>query len=163
MSDQSSTFRRRGGTQPKLSAESVLLNDGIGPTRIVQAVRMHSSLFLIVLGMILGITLLATLTSHPDYSARAVIRLASERRTLTSGVEDLPLPVDRPVDPVLSAVQVLTSRTLVGAVVDSLGLRLRPVQKFSPEAPLFGRELSDRILRAVAVDSAAPEDTLVLK
>src|SRR3954453_15520154 len=163
MSDQTSTLRQNGGRQAKVSAESVLLNDGIGPTRIMRAARMHFPLFLIVLGMILGITALATVTSRPDYSARAIIRMASERRTLTSGVEDLPQPVDRPVDPVLSAVQVLTSRTLVGAVVDSLGLRLRPVQKFSPEAPLFGRELSDRILRAVAVDSAASSDTLLLQ
>jgi succinoglycan biosynthesis transport protein ExoP len=163
MSDQTSTLRQNGGRPAKAPAESVLLNDGIGPTRILQAARMHFPLFLVVLGMILGITVLATVTSHPDYSARAVIRMASERRTLTSGVEDLPQPVDRPVDPVLSAVQVLTSRTLVGAVVDSLGLRLQPVHKFSPDAPLFGRELPGSILRAVTVDSAAVEDTLLLK
>jgi polysaccharide biosynthesis transport protein len=163
MSDQSTTLRQRGKAQPKLSAESVLLNEGIGPTRILQATRMHLPLFLIVLGMILGITVLATLTSRPDYSARAVIRMASERRTLTSGVEDLPQPADRPVDPVLSAVQVLTSRTLVGAVVDSLGLRLQPVHKFSADAPLFGRDLPGSILGAISVDSAAVEDTLLLK
>src|SRR3954463_10044946 len=163
MSDQTSTLRQNGGRQAKVSAESVLLNDGIGPTRIMRAARMHFPLFLVGLGMILGITALATVTSRPDYSARAVIRMASERRTLTSGVEDLPQPVDRPVDPVLSAVQVLTSRTLVGAVVDSLGLRLQPVHKFSPDAPLFGRELPGSILRAVTVDSAAVEDTLLLR
>src|SRR3954453_3556315 len=163
MSDQTSTLRQNGGRQAKVSAESVLLNDGIGPTRIMRAARMHFPLFLVVLGMILGITVLATVTSHPDYSARAVIRMASERRTLTSGVEDLPQPVDRPVDPVLSAVQVLTSRTLVGAVVDSLGLRLQTVGRHGLTSPMFGRRLPAGVLQGVSVDSAASSDTLLLQ
>src|SRR3954463_8792752 len=163
MSDQTSTLRQNGGRQAKVSAESVLLNDGIGPTRIMRAARMHFPLFLIVLGMILGITALATVTSRPDYSARAVIRMASERRTLTSGVEDAPQAVDRPVDPILSAVQVLTSRTLVGTVVDSLGLRLQPVSQLTLSTPLFGRRLPIGTFRAVAVDSDAAPDTLVLR
>jgi polysaccharide biosynthesis transport protein len=143
----------------------VLLAEGIGPGRIVQAIRLHLPLFLVVLGLAIGVTGIGVLVTRPVFSARAVIRMASERRTLTSGVEDAPVPqtVDRPVDPVLSAVQVLTSRTLVGTAVDSLGLRLQPVTVFSPNAPLFGRELPVGTVRSVVVDSTATSDTLLLR
>jgi capsular exopolysaccharide synthesis family protein len=111
----------------------------------------------------LGLAAVVMLGSPSDYSARAVIRLASERRTLTSGVEDVPQALDRPVDPTLSAVQVLTSRTLVGSVVDSLGLRLQPVNGLTLNAPLFGRRFPTGALRDVVVDSSASPDTLVLR
>ena len=142
-----------------------MLADGIGPGRIVQAVRLHLPLFVVVLGLALGMTAVAVFVARPSFSARAVIRMASERRTLTSGVEDAPVPqtADRPADPVLSAVQVLTSRTLVGAAVDSLGLRLQPVTDFSLNAPLFGRELPMGAVSSVVVDSTVPADTLLLR
>jgi capsular exopolysaccharide synthesis family protein len=129
----------------------------------MRSVRQNQPLFLFVAGVTAVLAGLIVVHSPADYSARAVIRMASERRTLTSGVEDAPQVLDRPVDPLLSAVQVLTSRSLVGAVVDTLGLRLKPVSGFSWNAPLFGRRLPTGTLQAVTVDSGAPADTLVLK
>jgi succinoglycan biosynthesis transport protein ExoP len=143
--------------------DPVLLDDGIAPAQLVRAIRQNLPLFTITAGLTLALAGLVLFSSPSDYSARAVIRMAGERRTLTSGVEDAPQAVDRPVDPILSAVQVLTSRTLVGSVVDSLGLRLQPVSRFTLSAPLFGRRFPIGAIAAVAIDSSAPPDTLVLR
>jgi succinoglycan biosynthesis transport protein ExoP len=143
--------------------DSGLLSDGLSPTQLLRVIRQNLELFCIIAGLTLALTALMVFGSPADYSARAVIRMASERRTLTSGVEDAPQALDRPVDPLLSSVQVLTSRTLVGAVVDSLGLRLRPLTGFSPNGPLFGRRLPVGALQLIAVDSSAAPDTLLLR
>lgn len=140
-----------------------LLAEGISPAQLVRAVRQNRPLFLFVAGLTLALTGFVVLSAPSSYAARAVIRMAGERRTVTSGVEDAPQAPDRPADPLLSAVQILTSRTLVGAVVDSLGLRLTPVSTFSWNAPLFGRRIPVDALDYAAMDSAAPVDTLLLR
>jgi succinoglycan biosynthesis transport protein ExoP len=137
--------------------------DGITPGEILRAIRLNRSLFTIGAALTLALAALVVYGSPPSYAARAVIRMASERQTLTSGVEDAPQTPERPVDPLLSAVQVLSSRTLVGSVVDSLGLRLQPLNGFSFDAPLFGRRLPIGLLQHVTVDSTAPVDTLLLR
>jgi succinoglycan biosynthesis transport protein ExoP len=144
-------------------SDSSVLTEGITPSQFVRAVRHNQPLFGFVAGMTLALAGLLVFGSPADYSARAVIRMASERRTLTSGVEDAPQVLDRPVDPLLSAVQVLTSRSLVGSVVDSLGLRLKPVANSTWNAPLFGRRMPIGTLQATTVDSSAPADTLLLR
>jgi succinoglycan biosynthesis transport protein ExoP len=165
MADRSPDHRSSNGrsTAPGGGVDSVLLVDGISPTQLLRAIRQNLPLFWIITGLTLALTAFVIFGSPTDYSARAVVRMASERRTLTSGVEDAPQALEGPVDPLLSAVQVLTSRTLVGAVVDSLGLRLRPLTAFSPNAPLFGRRLPVGALQQVAVDSSAAVDTLLLR
>lgn len=139
------------------------LTEGVSPGQVVRAIRGNRPLFLFVAGLTLALAGFIVLGAAPDYSARAVIRMASERRTLTNGVEDAPQALDRPVDPLLSAVQILTSRTLVGSVVDSLGLRLKPVTTFSWNAPLFGRGMPVEAISSATVDSSAPVDTLLLR
>jgi polysaccharide biosynthesis transport protein len=141
----------------------VVPTDGITPGEVLRAIRQNRSLFFIGAALAIALTALVVFGSPANYAARAVIRMASERRTLTSGVEDAPQALDRAVDPLLSAVQVLTSRTLVGSVVDSLGLRLQPLHGFSLNAPLFGRRLPVGALQQVTVDSIAPVDTLLLR
>jgi polysaccharide biosynthesis transport protein len=139
------------------------LADGITPAEVRRAIQGNFELFLFAAGLTVAVSALMVFGSPPDYSARAAIRMASERRTLTSGVEDAPQTLDRPVDPLLSAVQVLSSRTLVGSVVDSLGLRLRPVKRLGISTPLFGRRLPPGALQRIAIDSGAAPDTLVLQ
>jgi polysaccharide biosynthesis transport protein len=165
MADRSPDHRSSNGraTPPGSGLDSVLLVDGISPTQLVRAIRQNLPLFWIIAGLTLALASLMVIGSPADYSARAVVRMASERRTLTRGVEDAPQALERPVDPVLSAVHVLTSRTLVGTVVDSLGLRLRPITAFSPSAPFFGRRLPVGSLQQVAVDSSSSVDTLLLR
>jgi polysaccharide biosynthesis transport protein len=148
--------------QPLNHRHASLLADGISPSQLLRAIRRNQALFLYVAGLTLAGAALMLVRSLPEYSARGVIRMASERRTLTSGVEDAPQDIERPADPVLSAVQVLTSRSLVGSVVDSLGLRLRPVSAFSLSGPLIGRRFPSGII-AATVDSSAPADTLLLR
>jgi polysaccharide biosynthesis transport protein len=140
-----------------------LAADGVSPAQILGAVRQNFSLFGIIAGLTLALAGFVVFGSPSEYSARAAVRMASERRTLTSGVEDTPQALDRPVDPILSAVQVLTSRALVGSVVDSLGLRLQPLSAFSLSAPLFGRRFPVGVLQRVSTDSSAPVDTLLLR
>jgi polysaccharide biosynthesis transport protein len=142
---------------------SILLTNGLTPAELRRALRGNYELFLVAVGLTLALVTLLVFGSPPQYSARATIRMASERRTLTSGVEDAPQALDRPIDPVLSAVQVLTSRTLVGAVVDSIGLRLQPVGRYGLTSPLFGSRLPAGALQRVSVDSAASSDTLLLQ
>src|SRR4051812_29898910 len=139
------------------------LANGITPAELRRALRGNYELFLVAVGLTVALAALLVFGGPPQYSARATIRMASERRTLTSGVEDAPQTLDRPVDPLLSAVQVLTSRTLVGSVGDSLGLRLQPVGRYGFTSPLFGRRLPAGALQDVSVDSAAAPDTLLLQ
>src|SRR4051812_33818039 len=142
---------------------SIFLTNGVTPAELRRALRGNYELFLVAVGLTLALVALLIFGSPPQYSARATIRMASERRTLTSGVEDAPQALDRPVDPLLSAVQVLTSRTLVGVVVDSLGLRLQPLGRYGVTSPLFGRRFGAGTLQRVSVDSAASSDTLLLQ
>ena len=143
--------------------DPALQGDGITPVYLVGAIRQNLPLFLLIAGLTLAMATLLVLSAQPQYSARAVIRMASERRTLTSGVENAPPTLDRPVDPLLSAVQVLTSRTLVGAVVDSMGLRFQPVTPFTPGVPLVGRRFPTGTFRRVMVVPEAPVDTLMIR
>src|SRR4051812_5241310 len=137
MSHHLSDFTQTG--EPRLPngrpVPAILLGNGVTPAELSRALRGNYELFLVAGGLTLALVALLVFGSAPQYGARATIRMASERRTLTSGVEDAPQALDRPVDPLLSAVQVLTSRTLVGAVVDSLGLRLRPVGRHGLTSP----------------------------
>jgi polysaccharide biosynthesis transport protein len=165
MSDHSSDLTQTGG--PYLNGgsgrASIPLADGVTPGELRRALRGNFELFVVAVGLTLALAVFVIFGSPPEYSARASIRMAGERRNVTSGVEDAPQTPDRPVDPLLSAVQVLTSRTLVGAVVDSLGLRLQPVGGYGLTTPLFGRQLPVGALQQVTVDSSALSDTLLLQ
>ena len=89
----------------------------------------------------------------PQYRATATIRLDDPRRDVTVGIE-APEKASGPMtNPVVSEIQLLRSRDLVGRVVDSLGLRLRP----------DFRHLNASLLKDVRVaDSVAP-DTLQMR
>ena len=164
-------FDRRSGSSVRNSqpvnavpdVDGALQGGGVTPAFLLRALRANLPLFLVVAGATLAFTVLLVAGSPSQYTAKAAIRMASERRTLTSGVEDAPQTLDRPVDPLLSAVQVLTSRTLVGAVVDTLGLRLEPFAPFHAGLPLFGRRLPAGSLRNVEVVPGSPVDTLLLR
>ncbi|HEV8178344.1 MAG TPA: hypothetical protein VGP44_11750, partial [Gemmatimonadales bacterium] len=143
-------------------ADPALQGDGITPAHLFRAVRENLALFLIVAGLTLAVTALLVVRSPSLYGARSVIRIAGERRTLTSGVENAP-QTDRETDPLLSAVQVLSSRTLVGAVVDSLGLRLQPASPYTAGAPLIGRRFPAGAFQQVTIAAGAPVDTLLFQ
>jgi|GEM_PF-378092 len=157
------TAEARPSSPAPAIADPALQGDGITPAHLLRAVRENLALFLIVAGLTLAVTALLVVRSPSEYGARSVIRIAGERRTLTSGVENAPQTPDRQTDPLLSAVQVLSSRTLVGAVVDSLGLRLQPVSPYTAGAPLIGRRFPAGAFQQVTIAVGAPVDTLLFQ
>ena len=111
------------------------------------------------IGVVTGVTaavLLATAylvrEEQPSYRATAVIRIADARRALTTGIEELEQPYERLASPLLSHIQLIRSRKLLGQVVDSVGLRLRP----------DFLNFSAQLLRNVRVDASVPNDSIHL-
>jgi Mrp family chromosome partitioning ATPase/uncharacterized protein involved in exopolysaccharide biosynthesis len=108
--------------------------------------------------LVLALTLLgaaggafATYRASDTYQAMAVLRVAGERRALTGGFEATP-ELSRTADPFLSLTHLVSSRGVMGAVVDSLGLRLRSV------TPEFATSRLD----AIKVEPTASNDTIVV-
>ena len=97
---------------------------------------------LILLMTLLGIAggAYLALKTPASYRAMATIRLAGERRALTGEIES-PTPdvSSRTMDPILSLAQGVRSTTVLGAVVDSLGLQM------SSTTPEFGINKLDKI------------------
>lgn len=88
----------------------------------------------------------------PQYRATATIRLDDLRREVTVGIEAPEKATEPMTNPVVSEIQRVRSRELVGQVVDSLGLRLRP----------DFRHLNASLLKDVHVADSVPSDTLEL-
>src|SRR5918999_5179445 len=95
--------------------------------------------------LVLGLTLLGLLgggylaaRAPAAYKATAVLRLAGERRALTGEIEPTP-ELDRTTNPILSVVELVRNRNVLGAVVDSLGLRLLSA------TPEFGTSRLDNV------------------
>jgi len=88
-----------------------------------------------------------------NYRATAVLRLADARRSLTRNVEQTSVEPERTTEQLLSQIQMMRSRSMAEAVVDSTGLRLMAhARKFDPS-----------LLTDVRVDPGAPADTLQLE
>lgn len=89
----------------------------------------------------------------PQYRATATIRLDDLRREVTVGIE-APEKASGPMtNPVVSEIQLLRSRELVGRVVDSIGLQLRP----------DFRHFNASLLRDVRVAQNIVPDTLQMR
>ncbi|MGH7498785.1 MAG: Wzz/FepE/Etk N-terminal domain-containing protein, partial [Gemmatimonadales bacterium] len=89
----------------------------------------------------------------PTYEARALIRLAGERRQLTGNMEAPEPELGRTADPILSLVELVRSRSVLGEVVDSLGLQL---QSGEPDFPAT-------VLTEVRVDPRVGADSVMLE
>jgi polysaccharide biosynthesis transport protein len=109
---------------------------------------------LVLLLTLIGVAAGAYLASKTpaSYKAVAVLRMAGERRALTGEMEPNP-EMDRSADPILSVVELVRSRTVLGAVVDSLGLRLVSA------TPDFG---TGRLTGAFVGPEVAGGDTIVV-
>jgi polysaccharide biosynthesis transport protein len=83
--------------------------------------RYRLVLALTLLGVVAGGYLAAR--APAAYKANAVLRMAGERKQLTGEIEPTP-ELDRTTNPILSIAELVQSRSVMGAVVDSLGLRL---------------------------------------
>ncbi|MBA3445533.1 MAG: AAA family ATPase [Gemmatimonadales bacterium] len=107
--------------------------------------------------VVLALTVLGVFTagfmvykSPASYQAQATLRLAGERRALTGQIEGPAPDISRSTDPILSVLELIQSRGVMGAVVDSLGLRLTSITED------FGTSLLD----GIEVDSQATSDTI---
>jgi capsular exopolysaccharide synthesis family protein len=104
--------------------------------------------------MLLGVMVAGFLVSKApaSYQAIATLRLAGERRALTGEIERPASDIARATDPMLSIIQLIQSRNVLGQVVDSLGLRLSSATEGFDAAHL----------QNVYVDSQATRDTILL-
>ncbi|MGH7527550.1 MAG: P-loop NTPase [Gemmatimonadales bacterium] len=89
----------------------------------------------------------------PSYRAGAVLRVGGERRSMTGDMETPTPAVGRMTDPIQSLVQLVRSRSVMGGVVDSLGLQLR---SSTPEFPMSQ-------VSQVQIDPRAAGDSVVLE
>jgi succinoglycan biosynthesis transport protein ExoP len=112
--------------------------------------RYRLVLILTLIGLAAGAYIAAK--APATYQAMATIRLAGERKALTGQIENPTPELGRTADPLASLTQLIYSRSVLGAVVDSLGLRLRSA------TPEFGPGR----LEGIKVDSLAPGDTILV-
>lgn len=91
---------------------------------------------------------------RPLYRANALVRFTDERRSLTGGIEGAAVEQIRGpgADPILSQIQVLRSRTVLGRVVDLAGLRVRTASD----------GVSRRQLRDIQVAADATADSVLV-
>lgn len=132
------------------------LEGSVGTVRLeelLSTLRRHVRLVLGVTAAAVAATGYLAYTRGPVYSAVAVIRLSDPRRALTGGVvEDPALSGDaRFADPLLSQVELLTSRAVAGGVVDSMPMLRVLTGKFPPN-----------LLGEVAVPPATGADSFQL-
>ena len=125
---------------------------GLALRDIVVMLRRRLRVVLGVSFVVTAAAALLALSEDPIFTATAVLRIGDARRLITTGIELPDVSVDRLASPLLSQIQLLRSRTLAGAVVDSVGLRLVPA--FDGFRPSF--------LRDVHVDRGAASDTVEL-
>ncbi|MFL5579542.1 MAG: polysaccharide biosynthesis tyrosine autokinase [Gemmatimonadaceae bacterium] len=122
--------------------------------RIVAAVRARPLVVVVAALLCAGAAAYLARRAEAVYRATAVIRLGEGRRSLTSGLEeDERLFSERLTSPLLSQIQLVRSRSAIGRVVDTLGLRLW-TDLSAADAPLVS---------GVRVAPDAPADSLRLR
>jgi polysaccharide biosynthesis transport protein len=153
-SDASRTpLRQPAGPREESRQSTSVPRDSITLASIFASLRRHALLVVVVTGSVAALAARSVLTEKPTFRASAVLRLTDARRTITRGLDDELGSRSERANPMLSQVQLLTSRALIGTVVDSEGLRLRPVQP----------EFSSALLSQVRVEPAVVEDTFFLR
>lgn len=127
--------------------------ESINLQEVLRVLRRHLLLVSVFALSFAAISAWVALRTPPTFESTATVRLADLRSGLTGGLGDP--AVERMAgrrDPLLSQMEVMRSRTLVGRVVDRQGLRLRPV----------GTELPAGLIRDARVPADAPGDTIQL-
>jgi succinoglycan biosynthesis transport protein ExoP len=151
---------RTNGTPTALSDFSTAPGE-LSTARVLVALRRRWRLVLATTLLATAVAAVSHVTAIPQYSAVAVLRLGSERQAVAGDIETAPQQLSRSSDPLLSLVQLLESRAVVGAVVDSLGLRLVPLKPRHTPRMLFGRSrLLPKHLDSVRVEPGAPVGTI---
>ena len=126
-------------------------DDSVSLRQVIGVFRRHWKLVLALTVVGAGLGAFVGMTQRPKYEATGIMRLALERRNLT-GEPDAEL--GRKSDPTVTAVALVLSRSVLAAVVDSLGLQLRP----DPDLR-FPR----RLISSVKVDPTASGDSIYVR
>jgi len=148
----------RSGRLPAPAGPVPETRGAVAVGRILRAIHRHVILMLFVTTFTTTFAVVA-FRQPALYRANAVLRLMGDRRTIAPADQPVAPVDDRHVILVNSLVPRVRSRAVIGAVVDSLGLQLRPVPLFSVVRPSMVPALS---LTGVRVDPAAEADTLRL-
>jgi capsular exopolysaccharide synthesis family protein len=99
--------------------------DSVSLGQLFRVVRRRYRLILLVTLLGVGVGAYLAAKTPASYKAMATIRLAGERRALTGEIDNQAQEIaSRTMDPILSLAQGARSYSVLGAVVDSLGLQL---------------------------------------
>lgn len=130
------------------------LREGIGLRDVLRILRRRIWIVAAVTVAVTAATGYFVQRAYPFYRATSTLRLENIRQSMTSGLSgpEGPTHNERVINPQLSRIQLLMSRSLIGAVVDSLGLRFRP----------DFHNFAARLLVDVQVTQGAPTDTIDL-
>ena len=124
---------KNGHTAPVALETPAISRDGLSIAEMLNVLRRNKRW--VIGGALLGIAAAAAvLVLQPrEYQATAVVRLTDPRKSIVQGLED---PTDRVesqrISPLQSEIQLLRSRPVVVAVVDSVGLRVRQLAPRKP-------------------------------
>ena len=96
---------------------------------ILAVLRRHKLLVAVITLLVMGAATFLAFRQAPQYRASAVIRLKNERQSLTGGIqsEAMDQVMGKAVDPLLSQLQVLRSRSIARQVVERTGMRMHSV------------------------------------
>ena len=122
---------------PVPSTESITIRE------VQNVLDNHRRLIAVVVALFLVAAGLLAFTEPRVYRAQAVIRLSDVRPILVGEREFPEVGLSRATDPLLSRLEVLRSRTLIGSVVDSLGLRLVAVGGDPLTSEVSGMKVSE--------------------
>jgi len=136
------------------AAAGAQASDGLSFRQILATLRRQWPLLLGAAALTTALAAVVLFRQQPKYRAAGLLRVTDVRRAVTSGIENAgEVEESRQINAVLSRIQLLRSRGLLGEVVDSTGLRLRPdYQGFAPG-----------LLADVRVDPDVPPDTLLVR
>ena len=126
------------GTSPRSSRDATRGDEELAPALdlrgLIQTIRGH--LKLVVASTVCGVLIAGWVGRRAPavYQASAVIRLEDKTRSLTGGLVGDPTRamVGRSVDPLLSQVEILTSRAVAETVIDSTPMLRAQTEGFSP-------------------------------
>ena len=141
-----------GAYEPALRPAEPVESAGVVSFRQAIAVvrrRLQLILAITAVGAALGLFLASRETT--TYRASAMLRMAGERQNITGDEGDVSAEV-KSADPMLSIIELLRSRSVLGVVVDSLGLQLVSL------TPEFSVEDLDQ----VKVDPRAAGDSVLV-
>jgi polysaccharide biosynthesis transport protein len=115
-----------GNTEPPLRPIEVApAGDAITFSQMLRVLRRRFQLILAMTLVGASIGLFLASREPPTYSAGAMLRFAGERRALTGDNEQAPGVNPKTTDPISSILELVKSRTVAAAVVDTLGLMLQ--------------------------------------